>query len=44
MALAVGLTGVEQGDLVFEGSFKDLDELGGKGDFRDEQDDGTMGF
>lgn len=44
MAVGFGLFGVEEGDLVFESGFEDLDELGSEGDFGDEEDDGLAGF
>ena len=44
MAAGVGLARMKKNDVFFEGFFKDLDELGGKGDFRDEQYDGLMAF
>ncbi len=42
MAFGFGLFGVEEGDAVAEGGGEDLDELGGEGDFGDEEDDGSV--
>ncbi len=44
MATSIGLTGMKENNTLFKGLFKDLDELGSKGDFRYEQDDGAMAF
>ena len=35
MAFGFGLFTVEEGDLISEGRFEDLDELGGEGNFGD---------
>lgn len=44
MAFGFGLFGVEEGDAVAEGGGEDLDELGGEGDFGNEEDDGLVLF
>ncbi len=44
MTFGFGLFGVEEGDLSAESLFENLDELGGEGDFGDEEDDGFAGF
>ncbi len=43
MTFGFGLFGVEEGDLAVEGLFEDLDELGGEGNFGDEEDGGFAG-
>ena len=43
MTLSLGLLRMDKTDVGFEGVFKDLDELGGEGDFRDEKDGGLLG-
>ena len=43
VAFGFGLFRVEEGNLAVEGLFEDLDELGGEGDFGDEEDGGFAG-
>lgn len=44
MARGFCLFGVEESDLSTESGFEDLDELGGEGDFWDQQDDRLVFF
>ena len=42
MALGFGLAAMNQNDIFFEGFFENFDELGGQGDFGEEEDDGFI--